>query len=135
MAANSAPARTRRESYSRAANSTPPGPITSAPASWAASSVSFITKDKNGLAAVPFPVEAQQTCRPSPVPRLNRGGDHQSSPAVADRAKRPTRGHRAGRPNARPKASKPSYLALLRAGFGRPPAHAAAGGLLPHHFT
>ena len=29
----------------------------------------------------------------------------------------------------------PSYLALLRAGFGRPPAHTGAGGLLPHHFT
>jgi len=29
----------------------------------------------------------------------------------------------------------PSYLALLRAGFGRPPAHTEAGGLLPHHFT
>ena len=27
------------------------------------------------------------------------------------------------------------YLALLRAGFSRPPAHAEAGGLLPHHFT
>ena len=27
------------------------------------------------------------------------------------------------------------YLALLRAGFSRPPAHAGAGGLLPHHFT
>jgi len=27
------------------------------------------------------------------------------------------------------------YLALLRAGFGRPPAHTEAGGLLPHHFT
>ncbi len=29
----------------------------------------------------------------------------------------------------------PSYLALLRAGFGRPPALTGAGGLLPHHFT
>ena len=29
----------------------------------------------------------------------------------------------------------PSYLALLRAGFGRPPVHTEAGGLLPHHFT
>jgi hypothetical protein len=29
----------------------------------------------------------------------------------------------------------PSYLALLRAGFGRPPIHIGAGGLLPHHFT
>ena len=29
----------------------------------------------------------------------------------------------------------PSYLALLRAGFGRPPALTDAGGLLPHHFT
>ena len=27
------------------------------------------------------------------------------------------------------------YLALLRAGFGRPPVHTEAGGLLPHHFT
>jgi len=26
-------------------------------------------------------------------------------------------------------------LALLRAGFSRPPAHTEAGGLLPHHFT
>ena len=29
----------------------------------------------------------------------------------------------------------PSYLALLRAGFSRPPGHPGAGGLLPHHFT
>src|ERR1700687_5285030 len=29
----------------------------------------------------------------------------------------------------------PSYLALLRAGFGRPPGRPEAGGLLPHHFT
>jgi len=27
------------------------------------------------------------------------------------------------------------YLALLRAGFGRPAVHTTAGGLLPHHFT
>jgi len=27
------------------------------------------------------------------------------------------------------------YLTLLRAGFGRPPVHTEAGGLLPHHFT
>src|SRR3990172_4042983 len=27
------------------------------------------------------------------------------------------------------------YLALLRAGFSRPAAHTATGGLLPHHFT
>ena len=29
----------------------------------------------------------------------------------------------------------PSYLALLRAGFGRPPIRTGAGELLPHHFT
>jgi len=27
------------------------------------------------------------------------------------------------------------YLALLRAGFGRPAVHTTTGGLLPHHFT
>ena len=27
------------------------------------------------------------------------------------------------------------YLALLRAGFGRPAVRTTAGGLLPHHFT
>ncbi len=29
----------------------------------------------------------------------------------------------------------PSYAGLLRAGFGQPPRHRDAGGLLPHHFT
>ncbi len=40
---------------------------------------------------------AKQTCKPGSVSRLHRDGDHLSSPAVAGRVERPTRGQ-AGRP-------------------------------------
>ena len=46
---------------------------------------------------------------------VSRGGDHLSSPTVADGVVRPTRGQ-AGLPMS-------SYLALLRMGFTRPPGH------------
>jgi len=35
----------------------------------------------------------------------------------------------------RPQRGSPSYLALLRVGFGQPAGRPAAGGLLPHLFT
>jgi len=39
-------------------------------------------------------IMGEQTCKPSSVPRSHRDGDHPSSPDVAIRVKRPTRGPR-----------------------------------------
>ena len=82
----------------------------------------------------------EQTCKPSSVPRLCRGGDHPSSPDVAIGVKRPTQRLRPSTLNLAPESQtlepvEPSYLVLLRVGFVQPTSLLVAGELLPHHFT
>ena len=72
---------------------------------------------------------AQQACRPSSVSPPKAG-------TVIINLGRQLPAASSGQPEGLGRAPfAPSYLALLRAGFRRPPAHAEAGGLLPHHFT
>ena len=74
------------------------------------------------------PLSVQQACRPSSVPTLRR------AVTINLRQRLPTTS--SGQPEGSGRAPlTPSYLALLRAGFSRPPRCREAGGLLPHHFT
>ena len=81
------------------------------------------------LSAAPMDrMGTRQTYKPSSVPRLNRGGDHLSSPDVTIGVKRPTRGNWPG-------VLMSSYLVLLRRGFACHRCHHRSGELLPRHFT
>src|ERR1700677_233169 len=63
----------------------------------------------------------EPACRPGSVRPLARGGDHPSRAAVADSLVRPTREHRAGRPQTLAQGTAVPLLALLRVGFTEPP--------------
>jgi hypothetical protein len=68
----------------------------------------------------------EPACRPGSVRPLARGGDHPSGTAVADSLVRPTREHRAGRPQTLAQGTVVPLLALLRVGFTEPPQSPAA---------
>lgn len=82
---------------------------------------------KTARDGVSFGRRAQQACRPSSVP---------PEAEVIINLALPLPEGSSGQPEALGRAPlTASYLALHRAGFGRPPIRTGAGGLLPHHFT
>ena len=75
-------------------------------------------------------------CRPGSVRPLARGGGHPSGTAVADSLVRPTREHRAGRPQSLAQGTTGSPLDLAPGGVYRAAAvTCGAGGLLHRRFT
>jgi hypothetical protein len=78
----------------------------------------------------------EPTCRPGSVHPLARGGGHPSGTAVADSLVRPTREHRAGRPQSLAQGNCVSPPGLAPGGVYRAAAvTCGAGGLLHHRFT